>query len=240
MNFLNTNGTNPLGGMNDPFNPKNLKKLMIIGLVKKALLLALILLPDLLSGQSPYHFQRKSLFEVLPVTSKDIVFLGNSITDGGEWMELFNDRNIKNRGISGDQTQDVLSRLSQVTDGQPRKIFLLIGINDLNDNPANTDKAINNIRLIIERIQSECPKTKLYVQSIMPVDERRPAKAKELIKANAEIKKICGVKGVTYIDLHPALADENGNLRADYSNDGLHLMGAGYQAWANAIRKYVK
>ena len=240
MKFPNIGDISPLGDNNTPFGDNNMKKLMIIGMVKKLLILAMICLPDLLAGQSPYHFQRKSLFDVLPVTSKDIVFLGNSITDGGEWMELFDNKHIKNRGISADQTQDVLSRLYQVTEGQPRKIFLLIGINDLNDDPANTEKAVRNIQTIIERIQKESPKTELYVQSIMPVDDRRPAKAQELVKANARIQAICKEKGVTYIDLHPVLADENGNLRADYTNDGLHLMGAGYQAWAEALRPYIK
>ena len=35
-------------------------------------------------AQSEYNLQRRSLFEVLPVYSSDIVFLGNSITDGCE------------------------------------------------------------------------------------------------------------------------------------------------------------
>ena len=49
-----------------------------------------------------HNYQRwRSLFEVLPVYSSDIVFLGNSITDGCEWAELFNNRHVKNRGISG-------------------------------------------------------------------------------------------------------------------------------------------
>ena len=50
-------------------------------------------------AQSEYNYQRRSLFEVLPVLSSDIVFLGNSITDGCEWAELFNNRHVKNRGI---------------------------------------------------------------------------------------------------------------------------------------------
>ena len=55
-------------------------------------------------AQSEYNLQRRSLFEVLPVYSSDIVFLGNSITDGCEWAELFNNRHVKNRGISGDRS----------------------------------------------------------------------------------------------------------------------------------------
>ena len=64
-------------------------------------------------AQSEYNFQRRSLFEKLPVTSKDIVFLGNSITDGGEWNELLANPRVKNRGISGDRSSWMLDRLDR-------------------------------------------------------------------------------------------------------------------------------
>ena len=67
-------------------------------------------------AQSEYNLQRRSLFEVLPVYSSDIVFLGNSITDGCEWAELFNNRHVKNRGISGD-------RSARSSGGIPRNCF---------------------------------------------------------------------------------------------------------------------
>ena len=49
--------------------------------MKKTILTALLLFAAAaVFAQSEYNFQRRSLFEKLPVTSKDIVFLGNSIT----------------------------------------------------------------------------------------------------------------------------------------------------------------
>ena len=67
----------------------------------------------------------------MPDTPNEIIMLGNSITDGCEWSELFQNSNIKNRGISGDITEGVLYRLDEVTRSKPAKVFLLIGINDL-------------------------------------------------------------------------------------------------------------
>ena len=58
-----------------------------------------------------YYDQRELLFESLPTSENDIIFLGNSITDGGEWNELFQNANCKNRGISADVTEGVLNRL---------------------------------------------------------------------------------------------------------------------------------
>jgi hypothetical protein len=103
--------------------------------MKIILLMAMILLSSGLFGQNSsfgtYYDQRKSLFEKLPDTRKEIIFLGNSITDGCEWSELLADRHVKNRGISGDVTAGVLNRIREITASKPAKVFLLIGINDL-------------------------------------------------------------------------------------------------------------
>ena len=75
---------------------------------------------------TPYYHQRASHFATLPIDSDDIVILGNSLTDNGRWEEMFNNPNIKNRGIIGDNVQGVSDRVDFVTKGHPRKIFLLI------------------------------------------------------------------------------------------------------------------
>ena len=72
---------------------------------------------------STYYHQRVSLFRSLPQTTGDIVFLGNSITDGGEWTEMFADQKVKNRGISGDITPGLLNRLDEVYNRKPAKVF---------------------------------------------------------------------------------------------------------------------
>ncbi|HTH30207.1 MAG TPA: GDSL-type esterase/lipase family protein, partial [Lacibacter sp.] len=80
---------------------------------------------------STYYHQRVTFFKSMPQTKDEIIFLGNSITDGAEWAQLFNDVRMKNQGISGDVTAGVLHRLPVVTNRKPAKIFLLIGTNDL-------------------------------------------------------------------------------------------------------------
>ena len=78
-----------------------------------------------------FYDQRASLFEALPVDSTNIVFLGNSITNGCEWHELFGDARIINRGISGDIATGINDRLDPLLKGKPGKIFLMIGVNDV-------------------------------------------------------------------------------------------------------------
>ena len=197
-------------------------------------------------GQNEYWHQRVSLFELLPIGEEDIVFLGNSITDGGEFAELFDDNRIKNRGISSDVVGGVAKRIGQVVSGHPKKIFLLVGINDVSHNLSAGEIAADYEHLV-ERIRRETPSTQLYIQSVMPVNNDfgryRNLKGKEKVipELNTLLIGIAGRYDAVYIDLWPVLAEpETGKLRREFTNDGLHLMGKGYRAWTKAIEKYVK
>ncbi|MDE5789736.1 MAG: hypothetical protein K2H96_00705 [Muribaculaceae bacterium] len=192
-----------------------------------------------------YWDRKVSQFDSLPVYPEDIVFLGNSITDGGHFNELFNMPNIKNRGISSDVINGVAKRLSQVTKGHPSKIFLLIGINDVSQN-VTVPNLLKRYETLVDSIISQTPETKLYVQSVMPVNHSFKryktlyGKDKVITEFNKGIKEMAEKKGVTYIDLWPFLADNQGRLKKEYTNDGLHLSGAGYKAWTKGIDKYVR
>ena len=213
-----------------------------------ALTALLLLAAAAVFAQSEYNFQRRSLFEKLPVTSKDIVFLGNSITDGGEWNELLANPRVKNRGISADRSGWLLDRLDPIVNGHPKKLFLMIGTNDLAAG-VSPEEVAANIGKLLDRFAEESPWTKIYVQSILPVNGvDTKAKAKnhwkkgaEIIEANKLIEALCeGRKNVLYIDVYSALVDQKGMLDQRYTNDGLHLMGEGYLAWKEVIEKYVK
>ena len=188
-------------------------------------------------AQSEYNLQRRSLFEVLPVYSSDIVFLGNSITDGCEWAELFNNRHVKNRGISGDRSGWLLDRLDPIVGGHPKKLFLMIGVNDLAAG-VSPDEIVANVARLIDRFQSESRWTKIYVQSILPVNGESFAKFKnhyehgrQIVPLNKRLEALCDEKEVTYLDVWGALADHEGRLDKRYTNDGLHLTGEGYVVW---------
>lgn len=192
-----------------------------------------------------YWDRKISLFELLPIREGDIVFLGNSLTDGGEFAELFDMPNIKNRGIRSDVITGVEKRVSQVTSGHPAKIFLLIGINDVSHGHSVAELARRYERLV-KRIRSESPDTELYLQSVMPVNNT-PRRYKNLIGKeqvikdfNIKIKEIAETNGAIYVDLWPALADKTGQLPMTYTNDGLHLNGRGYRVWTDAISSLVR
>ena len=110
---------------------------------------------------STFYMQRASLFSKLTITPKDIVFIGNSITNGAEWSELFPQKRVKNRGISGDTSGGVYDRLEAIVKGKPAKIFILIGINDISRG-IEVETIVQNMKQIVEKIQNESPKTKIY------------------------------------------------------------------------------
>ena len=215
--------------------------------MKRILILAAALLAaGTAFAQSEYNLQRRSLFEVLPVLSSDIVFLGNSITDGCEWSELFNNRHVKTRGISADRSGWLLDRLDPIIAGHPKKLFLMIGTNDLAGG-ASPEQIVADVARLIDRFQAESRWTKIYVQSILPVNGEAFSKYKGhyehshlIVPTNKLLEALCDEKGVTYLDVWGALADHDGRLDKRYTNDGLHLMGEGYVVWRDAIKQHVK
>jgi len=193
---------------------------------------------------SPYYYQKKSLFEILPNTPNEIIFLGDSITDGGDWSELFNDDRMKNRGIDGDVTDGVLARLSEVTESHPRQIFLLIGINDLSKG-RSVDYIVENIRIIAKKITQTCPKTDLYLQGLLPVNADlgqfpdHTNKTEMIIAVNRKLEAVAERFGATYLDLFSAFADGDNKLDRTVTNDGLHLTGNGYLRWKSLLKKHL-
>lgn len=178
------------------------------------------------------------------ITHKDIVMLGNSLTEGGgDWSARLGKKNIRNRGIIGDEVMGVYDRLHQILPGQPAKLFLLIGTNDVShDLPADSITAL--IRMTVDRIQQESPKTKLYLQSLLPINEsfgryKKLTGKTEMIPAiNAQLEALAKEKGITYINLFPLFAEKGTNvLRSDLTTDGLHLKEEGYKIWGKAIKK---
>jgi lysophospholipase L1-like esterase len=188
-----------------------------------------------------YYFQRKSLFEILPDDQDEIIFLGNSITNGCEWHELFNNPKIKNRGINSDYTVGVLNRLNEIVRAKPKKIFLMIGINDLGrDIPVDT--VIINYQKILDTIRIRTPKTEVYIQSVLPDNleispNRQPIQL--ILELNKKLKALASKNKLTFIDLYPSFIDKNGYLDSSLTNDGLHLMGKGYLIWKKIILKYI-
>ena len=189
---------------------------------------------------SPYYFHRVDHFEKLPDTDNEIFFLGNSISDGCEWSEIFGDLRFKNRGISGDITDGILYRLNQITRCKPKQVFLMIGINDL-ARGRSVDYVVNNHLKIYNKIEKESPLTEVIVQSLLPVNNRyglfssHTNKGDSILEINKQLKSICRDRGYVFVDLFSKMVNVDGKLRDDLSVDGIHLNGLGYLIWKKEI-----
>lgn len=189
---------------------------------------------------SSYYHQRYSLFKSLTKTEGDIIFIGNSITDGGEWQELFGDLAVKNRGISGDISAGVLNRIQEVAAGKPARVFLMIGTNDL-ARGISPDSVLKNIMWIADYLRQETPSTKLFVQSVLPVNDGfgkfagHTAKGAEIRELNQQLSGAAAAHHFTYIDLYPFFCNAREKLDERFTNDGLHLTGEGYLLWKHLV-----
>ena len=183
-------------------------------------------------------------FRSYPNAADDFIFLGNSITAFTSWSELLGMSNARNRGISGDITFGILERLDEVTEGKPARIFILIGINDISRNIPDS-VILDNYKKIILRIKAASPLTKIYFQTLLPVNNSFPArnhfnKDEHIRFINEELKKLAVSENITLIDLHPHFLDAENKLDKKYTMDGLHLNAEGYKVWVSVLKPYLK
>ena len=175
------------------------------------------------------------------LVKEKILFLGNSITEKGDWKKLLKDSTVINRGISGDITYGILYRLDEVVKRKPSKLFLLIGINDISRGIPD-EVIMENIFSMVGRIKGGSPKTKIYIQSILPTNNSFPDfpnhknKDEHVVTVNAQLQKYGDRLGYTYVNLYSKFLDSESRLDAKYSTDGLHLNLAGYLHWVEILK----
>lgn len=231
----------------------NIKKLLFLSVsINLILLLVSVLLFIKLGGlgsvspkeklynDNPYYIERTNLFKQLKIPQHSIVFLGDSITHRSEWNEFFPNSKVVNRGVGSDTTEGVLNRLDEIIYSNPDKIFIMVGINDLAYNTGRK-KIISNYAKILNKIQSESPNTKVFVQSVLPANNEIYGSLinnNDVVALNKELKKLSDKHGYNYVDLYHKLSSGD-QLIKDYTVDGIHLKGNGYKIWVNAIQNEV-
>ena len=208
--------------------------------------------------QHSIYIKRCKEFDKNQIGFKKIVMLGDSITEGGEdWNKYFKSKNIVNRGISGDTTLGILARLDELFFYKPTKIFLLIGINDIFNIDSPNRKNItpisvsNNIMTIANIINKNSPKTQLYVQTTLPINNKLYKKLTgkfplhevplpdQINQINKRLKNNADQNHYNVINLHDIFLDSYGLLSEKYTSDGVHLNEGGYHKWSKFICNYI-
>ncbi|WP_397445162.1 GDSL-type esterase/lipase family protein [Polaribacter sp. R77954] len=179
-----------------------------------------------------------SVFNSMSIVEGSIIFLGDSITEFCNWSELFGKNNIINRGISGDTLDGLLYRVDEVIERKPKKIFLMIGINDLGKGK-NVNQILEKYTILIKKIHTNLPETIIYIQSVLPA-KRKTLRNTDIKNINIGLIKIANKYNKNYIDLYSSFLSKNNELNDAYSLDGLHLNGKGYQLWKQIIKKDIE
>jgi lysophospholipase L1-like esterase len=186
--------------------------------------------------------QRLAQFANEPIVTGRIIFLGNSITEMGNWKKVTGDSTVINRGIGGDITFGVLKRLTDITDRMPSKVFLLIGINDIGKDIPDSLIAYNELK-IVKEIHAKCPQTRIYVESVLPVNStihyfpQHYDKGEHILALDKLLQANAIAGNYTYVDIFQLFADGDGRLKGEYTYEGLHLKPPAYDIWVAYLRK---
>jgi lysophospholipase L1-like esterase len=215
------------------------------------LLLGMVIRADALPPWKEHYEKRRAEFASENARLKYIVFVGDSLTEGFDFDAHFPGVPILNRGIVSDTVglvgkpgRGVLHRMNEsVFNCNACCLFILIGANDIGDLVREGEPSIDDImagyRAVLEEIRRRLPKTPVYIQSCLPA-RGEYAKLNPPIQAlNERIESLAAEFGHPFIDLRPLVTGANGELKAEFTRDGLHLTPSAYALWADRIRPLV-
>ncbi len=180
------------------------------------------------------------------VMDENIVFVGDSITYMYDLNKYYDGYNVVNNGIDGEFTWGVLDDLKdRIYKYNPSKVVLLIGTNDIYKNKS-VDEISDNVDKIIKGIKTNRPYAEIYLVSLLPVNRTsddiinlnmvKNRTNKMIMEINNKYQEIAKKYNITYIDLYSKLIDDDGNLKLDYTKEGLHLNDNGYKVITRVIK----
>lgn len=194
-----------------------------------------------------FHYEnRVKAFREQNLAFRNVVLLGDSITEGFEVARYFPGRRVLNRGIGGDvvgnalpadDPRGLLRRLDEsVFDCAASDVFLMIGINDLagGHSPETVEQGY---RELLTRIRERAPALRVHVQSVLPTRGPHARLNPAVRELNTRLRRLAGELKLPYVDLHARFADAQGELKAEYTEDGLHLKEPAYHVWRREVER---
>ena len=220
-----------------------MKKTLLILLALAAGTTALRAQPDSLDYRGDYYFAKRAQQEHETVHSRNIVMLGNSLTERGAWADILQDSLVLNRGIGGDCVAGMTARLGAIVAGKPRAIFLMAGVNDLIFSKITPEALLGQYERLLDAIRTASPRTTVFIQSLLPLDEPQneeyfAGKNARIEAFNTLLRETARQRGLDYIDVWNRMA-RDGKMPAEYTVDGIHLNAAGYAVWSDVLRPYL-
>ncbi len=225
------------------------KKILIISLIV-VLISALIATPFIVKAikdkkNNPvkeYRAQKMKTYEEEnnSMNGCDVVFVGDSLTDGYPIYKFYSDIKAYNRGIGGDRTQDVLDRIEvSVYNAKPKVIVILIGGNDVLAGKSE-DYIIGNYRKILNLFKENLPNTKVIIQSNYPLATDYAKFNTTMLSLNGKLSNLASEFNYTFVDLYPYLLDTQTNeLTLNLTPDSVHLNESGYEIVTSVLKPII-
>ena len=171
----------------------------------------------------------------------DLVFLGDSITQGWErsgrkvWQEYYGRRKAINLGFDGDRTQHVLWRLEhgEVDGLSPRAVVVLIGINNIGENTA--DQIADGIKAVVSMLRDKLPRTKILLMGVFPYQQNPGGLRDKIKQVNLLAAQLADGRTIHHLDIGDQFLRPDGMLPPQVMPDFLHPNEKGYRIWAKAI-----
>lgn len=190
--------------------------------------------------------RHKGMNERVAQGNVDLVFIGDSITQGWEgngkevWKEFYGDRNAVNLGIGGDRTQHVMWRLDNgnLEGIEPKLAVIMIGTNNSNSN--KPEEIADGIEMIVEQLKEKTPETKILLLGIFPRGAAPDDRLRQVNeKTNEIVSKLADGEQVHYLDIGEKFLEDDGTLSREVMPDLLHLNEKSYRIWAESIEPKV-
>ncbi|MBL7978935.1 MAG: hypothetical protein JNN12_11400 [Bacteroidetes Order II. Incertae sedis bacterium] len=195
-------------------------------------------------GASAYYKDRVTFFNLQTKPCR-VALLGDSLIDIGDWAELGQDFGVVNRGISGDTIIGLTARLRESLACNPQKVVVLIGINDLiaGASPETIENGLKNLLLVLKKEQKA-----LIWHSLLPINGAKFLHSlhhgemfnRKIQQINHNLRAFCSIHHIETVDVFMKLVDTTGQLRPEWTHDGLHLNGLGYLAWYKQLQPFLK
>lgn len=190
-------------------------------------------------GKKGMNYAFEERYKELPTIENKVVFIGNSVTAAGQWAELLGRGDVVNRGVDGDIVRGMTERLKAVLDEKPKTVLIMIGINDLLRG-RNMKEILDDYEILFRLCMENTMHTKFCFQSVLPVNNSvlydKKVSNSDIDRLNSYIKKQSTHYGFSYTDLSDLMSDKSGNLKSEYTYDGLHLNGKAYAEWGKLLK----
>lgn len=192
-----------------------------------------------MQARGTYWAGKVEQFAVEKVPNNPIVFIGDSLTDRFQLATYFPNKPVINRGIGGDFADGPWDRKHLLgLDKNPVAIFLMIGTNNLLYN-TRLSNYLSDVEKLILYLKQEAPNAKIYIQSICPMAQSTNVLPSLIEKYNKDLQELAKKLELTYIDIFSLFQGEDGYIKPELTNDGVHFTPLAYEIWTNKINEHL-